>query len=741
MYTFPMAATPQYSPGEVIANKYVVENLTGESPAARTFLANGNAGRLAIKIYRPEVSAKLLESPDFFLKAGVMTEIAHDNLASCIDVQEEMGLVFVARPFAEGESFEEWARKHRGQAGHLARGLEMLWQICQGLSALHERTRHLNIHPGNVIAGPVMARLCDPDPRALGNTEMTPDALPARPEYLGYRAPEMAGRGAGFLSYPSTDLFAIAGMLFRLAKGDHPSPNPAQTLNEARALDRDLALFLGKALHPKPEERFQEAGSFADALWELQGAMQRLQGRIEERPAAQGRTAAPARAPEPAPDPFAPSQDPFGQAKDPFAASASIPRPAAAGGATGDPGSDSFFDFFPSDPAAPKPSSGGSQSATGPGFPKAADPFAVEPSKAGGDTLFGAPALPSAQPAYRSPEPPRREPPPSRGGLSDLERPGTLFGSSAEAVPTPSKAPPKGRPAPPPPRPIAVSLSSLEKDPLEAAPSGEAGGFTTYGFKGAGDNRTGIYNPDGNAAAAKAKLRLLLGIAGIVVILAGLAAAFIVLRGNAAGTAKPAEVPSAEDFDQAPPRPAASASPSQGARPAEPQAASGQPYPDEASPEAPAAPGAAQARMPAPGPKAAGYSEPPMPVEPPRPGSAPETPTPAAAGQGNAHVSLDRESELMAMVRSRAWPASAAERLKDADELNDLGKTAEANLLYGKALAAEGVSEKQKVSALGGLAVTFQAMGMKAQAKDAIEKLLALNPKNPFALKMKAKVE
>jgi tetratricopeptide (TPR) repeat protein len=289
---------------------------------------------------------------------------------------------------------------------------------------------------------------------------------------------------------------------------------------------------------------------------------------------------------------------------------------------------------------------------------------------------------------------------------------------------------------------MAVSLSSLERDPLEAAGSDDAGGFTDYGFKGAGDNRTGIYNPDGNAAAAKAKLRILLGVAGGVAILAGLAALFIFLRGNAADKANPAETPVAETEEPALPAPSLGTS----ARPTETPAAAEQPYPDVASPEAPShaqAPAAAQAAS---NPPPAGYSEPPMPVEPPRPGSAPEASAPAATApktgfKGNAHVTPEREAGLMAMVQSREFPASASERLKAADDLNDLGRIAEANLLYGKALAADGIAEKQKVSALGGLAVTFQAMGMKAQAKDAVEKILAINPRNAFAQKLKAKLQ
>jgi hypothetical protein len=548
---------------------------------------------------------------------------------------------------------------------------------------------------------------------------MTPDPLPVRPEYQGYRAPEAAGRGQ-FLSYPSTDLFAIAGLLYRLVKGEHPLANPAQTLNEARGLDRDLGLFLGKALHPKPEERFQDAGAFADALWELQGAMQRLQERIG------GRAAAAARAPEPVAAQPAKEATLFG------AAPAAKP-----------PEDDSFFNFFPAPDAAPA-----QPAAKAPVREPAPDPFASAP-KPGGDTLFGAPAFTTPVPAPRS-EPPRREPPPPppkpRGGLSDLEGSGTQFGAQAPLFASPKAPPPRSEP-PPAAKPIAVSLSSLERDPMEAAAANDAGSFTAYGFKGAGDNRT-LYNPEGNAAAAKAKLRLLLSIAGGLVLLLGLAGLFIFLRGNAAEKAKPgAPAPVAESepsIPEANPEPAPEPAKPAEAKPA--PAASQKPYPEVASEEPATEPAPAPAAKPSPK-RETGYSEPPMPVEPPRPGSAPETPpaapakAPKAAYAGNAHVTPEREAALMAMVQTRTWPASAAERLKAGDDLNDLGKTAEANLAYAKALAAEGVNEKQKISALGGLAVTFQSMGMKEQARDAVEKILAINPKNGFALKLKGKLE
>ncbi|MDQ3001262.1 MAG: hypothetical protein M3Y08_08385, partial [Fibrobacterota bacterium] len=424
-----MAANPHYAEGEVIANKYVVEGLIGESPAARTFLTTGSVGKLAVKIYRPEVSARLLAAPDFFLKAFVVTEIEHDNLCGCIDVQEEMGLVFVARAFNEGQSFEDWIRSHRTAGNYYSRGMELLWQTCQGLNALHERTRHLDIHPGNVIVGPIVAKLCDWDPRALGNMEMTPDILPVRSEYQGYRAPEAAGQG-GFLSYPSTDLFAVAGMLYRLIKGEHPSVNPAQTLGEIRSFEKDVAVFLTKAMHPKPEERFQDASAFSDGLWELQGAMQRMQ----ERGVRVGTQSTPKPVPQPAPpkDDFMFPDPPVASPHNGFADIPAGKEPAFSGAPAAAPENDSFFNFFP--PADAAPATGNPDQAR-----KVPQPSEL---KSSGDTLFGAPSFQaphneSTKPKWENPAyvPPRQEsrytPPAPSGGLSDLETPGTLFGAQA----------------------------------------------------------------------------------------------------------------------------------------------------------------------------------------------------------------------------------------------------------------------------------------------------------------------
>lgn len=720
-----MGANPEYAEGEVIANKYVVEGLLGESPAGRAYLANGNFGsqKICVKFYRTEVSERLLAAPDFFLKAGVMTEIEHDNLCASLDVQEEMGRVFVARAFAEGQSFEDWLRKSRSDGNYFPRGLELLWQISQGLTVLHERIRHLNIHPGNVIVGPLMAKLVDWDPRALGNMEMTPDALPVRHEYLGYRAPEAAGRGS-FLSYPSTDLFAVAGLLYRLVKGDHPYANALQTVQETRSFDKDLAVFLGKAMHPKPEERFQEASAFSDALWDLKSAMQRLQERNVRTGAPKPQAAQP-RQPEPAPrhsDPFFPEVSSKPDTAEPFPAFPGK-EPTLMGLTKPPSGNDTFFNFFPSAEAAPAHTAPLPPTPPTPPSPLY-NPVSSLESKPSGDTLFGSPVLPTTR--KEEPKPSRDYAPPQKSGLQDLESSGTLFGSQAPlfgsaSKPTPQAESPKSTVA----KPLAVSLSSLEKDPLDLAGGNSTGGFTQFGFKGAGENRTGIFTPEQKAASAKTKVTIALAAVGAIILILGLGGLFMYLRGHAAS--KDAEQVAA----QAPisdPEPATTSNTSAHATDA----------PDAAQPAAtvqttPATKSATPKRAPEP------IQAQPEPAAEPA-GTEPSA-NPSAHASGSSKVTPEREAALMALIQNRNWPASASERLRAADDFNDLGKTAEANMAYSKTLVAGDVTQKQKILALGGLAVTFQSMGMHDQARDAIQQILDINPKNGFALKLKEKLK
>jgi hypothetical protein len=552
--------------------------------------------------------------------------------------------------------------------------------------------------------------------------EMTPDALPFRPAYAGYRAPEMSGRGA-FLSYPSTDLYAVAGLLYRLVMGEHPETDLNKLQSGIRSLEKDLGGFLAKAMHPRAEERFQDASAFSDALWELQGAMQRLQDR---QPRSTGRESTSFRAPTPPPQPVQPTQpaprreDVFAAPQaDPFAAPAasgpegtlfgsapSTPPPAGQAGQAGPVKDDSFFNFFPSDQPQVSPAPGRRQAPTPPPpQPGSNETFfgssLEQPAPASGGTLFGDP-------------PPSRPAPRQSSGLESPESAGTgtLFGTEP-----PRKSHPK-----PEAKPAAVSLSSLEKDPYEVEAEQGSGGMTQFGFKGSNGNRTLIAEGE---ASRKRKLVMALAAVGALILLIALGGLFVYLRSTAAPVVPAQDNPRPPEDDPFVQETPKAPDPGPVDQPANPTPAADKPPYAVDEPSNPA---------PDPEPVAA---KPPPP--PPRPD--PEPVRPKAPSGGAAKGTPERLAELMKMVETRNWPNSGGDRLRAADELNDFGKTAEANVVYGRAMLAADVTEKQKVAALGGLAVTFYSMGMKDQSLDAINQILEINPKNGFALKFKEKLK
>ncbi len=253
--------------GDTVAGRYIVEQFLGESPCGRTYVASESfSGRsLCLKLYHLPVSALLLKTVNFFLKAGALTEIRHENLCAVQDIQEDEGMVYVIREFAEGDNFETWLATTEAET-RARTGVQVLWQLGQGLLEMHQSARHLNLHPGNVIVGPLLSRVCDWDPRALAPGEAS-EPLPVRPAYAGYSAPEVRQGHAG---YPSSDIYSLGALAFKLIVGENPPLESNALRSKMSSLDPGLIRFLEKAMAPRPEDRYQHPDHFSDDLWALQ---------------------------------------------------------------------------------------------------------------------------------------------------------------------------------------------------------------------------------------------------------------------------------------------------------------------------------------------------------------------------------------------------------------------------------------------------------------------------------------
>jgi len=695
-----MPAGSEYRMGDAIAGRYLIESKLGESPTSQLYLANENhsARKLALKIYRAEISAGLLQETDFFLKAAVQTTPVHEGQAQVYEILEDMGLVIVAREWIEGTSFETFARDVASQGRGLTKGMEILWQVSQTLSVIHGNNLHLRLHPQNLILGPLMAKLVDGDPRALPFSDLVPASLPFRPEYRGYLSPE--ARGRGFVAYPNSDLYGLAAMLFRLVTGENPGEDARHHHQRLQALrlDREIESFIIKAMHPKPEDRFATADVFADALWSLQPHLERMQESF-----------APS-APPPSPPPTSPAPTEFGPPPNSHFRADTPPPP------------------YPSGLEAP--ATGSTLFGSAP-----SDPFAVSPATGGSDTLFGNP-------------PPSPEPPP-RIATDFFAKPATPARAPSEFSFKPPTAAIRAFPPPQPPQPApsrgrspvkpvapTARMSSLESDTADPTLSGSDTGLTQFGFQGSNGDRTGDFGQE--QVRKKRRLVLTLGIVAAFAVIALMVVLYFVLR---AATPRPqiaqtdlmpveTEIsgeasPTPEPVPADPELPATASVPSQAATPTPP--------PDQASPEATGLPDYQDAL------DAPVFEQVPMAVTTEDP---PATPPPVSAPKltGNAKVSSERRAQIETDFKQKNWPASAADRIRMADDFNDLGMIAEANLCYKKAADISPSGSREKTLALGGMAVTFKNMGMRKEALDAVNELLAMNPNNRFALGLKAEL-
>ena len=107
--------------------------------------------RVAIKILRPESSARPALVERFRREARVTARIEHENVVECLDVGvSDAGECFYVMEWLRGEDLQALLRRERTLAWPRVRAI--LAQVCRALAAAHERgVVHRDLKPGNVF--------------------------------------------------------------------------------------------------------------------------------------------------------------------------------------------------------------------------------------------------------------------------------------------------------------------------------------------------------------------------------------------------------------------------------------------------------------------------------------------------------------------------------------------------------------------------------------------------------------
>jgi tetratricopeptide (TPR) repeat protein/TolB-like protein len=212
-----------------------------------------------------------------------LSALNHPNIASVFDVLEQDDQIFLVMEYVEGQTL-----RHRlNQPINLNQFFDIALQCADALTAAHERgILHSDVKPENVMLTEsgqvklldfgVARRLAG---RGATNSAATQTISAAAPVggTPSYMAPEML---VGGLPDFRADIFSLGVVLYEMLGGRHPFLGATSTVTaiqilqqEATPLDKlgravpaPLAQIVAKALHKKPDERYQTPRELAADL-------------------------------------------------------------------------------------------------------------------------------------------------------------------------------------------------------------------------------------------------------------------------------------------------------------------------------------------------------------------------------------------------------------------------------------------------------------------------------------------
>jgi serine/threonine protein kinase len=257
--------------------KYQILGEIGCSAAGQTYRACDNLRKteLALKVLDSSASVTAELKSEFCRDLAACAGLQHPHLATIWDAGEVDAALYIATELRAGVDLRAQLEEHR--VIPLARKLELIAQVCDGLAAAHSKGfAHGNIKPGNIfIDAGGDAQLLD---FGTGRWLWLILSAGARPEKLfpNYFAPEQV-LGQPFDA--RSDVFSIALVLCEWLTGRYPFQVPAglipreivhaelESLRKTTPeLPEALEQLVARALKKDREQRLQTANEFADGL-------------------------------------------------------------------------------------------------------------------------------------------------------------------------------------------------------------------------------------------------------------------------------------------------------------------------------------------------------------------------------------------------------------------------------------------------------------------------------------------
>lgn len=244
---------------------------------------SGHSAKVAVKLIPVDPATAQRQTAE----ATKARRIEHSGVVRVLDRGlTDDGELYLVYELVSGGDLQAWFDE-RGKSIAPSRAAELLAGIASGVQAAHSAGLvHCDLKPSNILmtnqGRPLVSdfgvsAMTDPFPGMAGESF---GGVPIG--NLAFAAPEQIRRSAMFAS-PLVDVYALGGLLYYLLSGQLPNGStpeevarthspaegrrvPPSVRAIAPVVDERLARVCGRAMHPRPEERYPTAGELAADL-------------------------------------------------------------------------------------------------------------------------------------------------------------------------------------------------------------------------------------------------------------------------------------------------------------------------------------------------------------------------------------------------------------------------------------------------------------------------------------------
>jgi len=280
------AATGQLE-GVIVAGLYRIGQRMGSGAAGVIYQAQRVSDGLpvAVKLLRAAAAHDSVAADRMRREAEALRLAWHPNIVEILD-QGHLpdGTSYLVMELLAGDSLATRLRRGKLEAHEVA---PLALQICEALIAVHAAgIVHRDLKPSNLILVKApegdRVKLIDFGIARVEWEETRITNMGAPLGTPGYMSPEQEGGG---VIDARSDLFAVGAIVYECLVGEPPPPMPSGLFNrkEAQAVQPGMEqvssgwrIVIEKAMAPKPEDRFQNARAFAQAIRGIEAAPRAL---------------------------------------------------------------------------------------------------------------------------------------------------------------------------------------------------------------------------------------------------------------------------------------------------------------------------------------------------------------------------------------------------------------------------------------------------------------------------------